>query len=1529
MKRRKLVALVAAAVLGTVTLVVFATAVFVTRTTAGREWLRGFIQPVVAGLAKGGSVYIGHLSGNLLNQVTVDSFAIRDKRGELLVSAGRTTVSYNPRDLADYRILIHRARIEHPYVHLVEHENGVWNFQEIFAKTGPSKPKNEARRGIGDYVVLDSVTLHDGTFLLSQRWHPDDSLHGSVRDSVIRAHLTDPERAVARTFDGYARTYAWRNLKGLISHVRLADPDSDVKFGQQFLVASLSADEFAPTFKFRNVTATVRRLADSLWLDVPHFDMPASTGHATGRVWWGSGLPTRYDIAVRGDSVSLDDVNWVYPDLPRTGGGTLDLKIANDPKDLHVVDFRIANMDVRSTKSHLTGNMSFGTGAPVLLVRNVDLRADPVDFDLLRTLNGKPFAEDWQGQLYGIVKGRGGPLTHFVVDDARARFEDAHVRGAVSTLTARGELDILKPAYTAFHGLDVNAGSIDLRTIEFLFPDFPRLGGTVSGTARLDSSWLDVRFSNADLVHHDGPAEPSHVTGSGRITYGTPFMSYDVSLAADPLSFTTLARSYPGLPLRGIVSGPIRARGSSPDLELSASLEGATGNFSFDGRIDIDTIGGMGAHGSGQFATLNLAGLLDKPTFPKGTLSGHYDVDVAGTTASTLQGSASLDLERTTIDSVRIYPSYARLRFADGRLLVDSLRLHTAVATVLASGGGIGLPKGNPDSLQISVVMDSLGGLRPLLPRPDTTVLGAAADAVDSLTGRVEFRGWARGRLDSLGLLGTLNGADLFYNGTSAHGFAASLDLHNIVEAPTGTMRLSVDSAVVNGIALDSIGGVLRADEPTRAQFALGALSHNGPTLAAGGTWFRDADSNAVMLDRAEATTSAGAWRLAGPAHFVLDRFGTRVDSLVVHNPDSAVVTLSANVPDTGAASVHLRGLRLPMRDFGIAAQLVDSISGIGNVDVNVTGTKSHPLLAGTAAITGIKRNGVELDRVASNITMNDRRAAVNLAVIRQGDSSLVATVDLPVDFRLFGLKLRNDSISGILRADTTDLSLLQLVSPSLKNVQGKLVANLGVHGTLHPILLSGAVNIINGSADVPPLGKIRLTNINGGISGAASSTGQDSINVAVSAVSDGGNARLLGWLKNSGQKNVPPSFDFFLGARDFHAFSDRNVADLYLSTLDSLRLTGDLNRPVLTGSLLVDKGSIFLPDRDIARKQTAELFAEPAPAEGPTGLNALAAIQKLRTNLQIPNLTVRLAENEVRLRSAEANVRLAGELRVLKSAGSTRLYASRAEALPGLAVEGALSTVGGTYNLNLGLVQREFQVLPGGTVTFNGAPENPTLNIFAQYNVKQYRDRDLEIRVNLHGPLLPYPQIDFSSNQEYISTSDLLSYLLTGRPGFDFASNPNTQQVVASFIAPTVSAYTADRLRQSLGSWLDAFRFELGAASNAQAPGAAQASNLGLSGYFYGATIGAEKQFANNLFLSLNTGLCQFDPNRVSNNTSFNPLANLGAKVEYRFKPTLSGQLTYDPSTQARTCSPGLTTIGVVPTPPQFGLSLSHTWRF
>ena len=54
------------------------------------------------------------------------------------------------------------------------------------------------------------------------------------------------------------------------------------------------------------------------------------------------------------------------------------------------------------------------------------------------------------------MKARGGPLTHFVVDEAHGEFRDAHVPGAESRFSGNGELDILFPAFTAFHGFHVD-----------------------------------------------------------------------------------------------------------------------------------------------------------------------------------------------------------------------------------------------------------------------------------------------------------------------------------------------------------------------------------------------------------------------------------------------------------------------------------------------------------------------------------------------------------------------------------------------------------------------------------------------------------------------------------------------------------------------------------------------------------------------------------------------------------------------------------------------------------------------------------------------------------------------------------------------------------------------------------------------------------------------------------------------------------------------------------------------------------------
>src|SRR6185437_668479 len=265
-----------------------------------------------------------------------------------------------------------------------------------------------------------------------------------------------------------------------------------------------------------------------------------------------------------------------------------------------------------------------------------------------RTLNGKKFPYDWQGDINGTVRASGGPLNHFKVEESALIFDDAHVPGAVTEARGEGELDILFPAFTAFHSFNVDVATLDLRTLQYLNPLFPRIKGTVSGTATLDSSWLDVRFSNANLLHHDGNLPVSRTTGSGRVTWGDKYLTYDLALQAQPLSFTALQHSYPLLPLRGSYTGPVQVKGTSPNLLVNTTLTGAAGTFAFNGLVDADPEE-YAARGKVTSTNLDLRTLLESSQLPHTQLTGQYDLDLRGSDLGTLTGRAVAQIEKSTL----------------------------------------------------------------------------------------------------------------------------------------------------------------------------------------------------------------------------------------------------------------------------------------------------------------------------------------------------------------------------------------------------------------------------------------------------------------------------------------------------------------------------------------------------------------------------------------------------------------------------------------------------------------------------------------------------------------------------------------------------------------------------------------------------------------------------------------------------------------------------------------------------------------
>ena len=1523
MKRRHLVVLVSAFTLITIVFIAVVTLSVGVGTDAGREQIRVLIQQQV-GSRVNGKLHIGKIRGGLLTGFTLDSFAIRDTEDSLLVSTGRIAVDYDPRDLMDRRLLFKNVRVEHPVVRLRQYAKGDWNFQRVFKSKGPST--DAPGRSFGDYVVLDSVRVRDGQFILTRPWSPDDSLTGAKRDSAIRRNLTNPAREIRRSSDGYVHTYRWSRATGFLPHVRIADPDSN-RFGQEYVIGSLKVEEQEPPFSFRDARGVVRKLGDSIFVDIAKFDLPASTGSAKGKIWWGSNLPVRVDVRVRGDSVSLSDVAWVYPTLPRDGGGSTNLHIRNNARNLRIFEYALSDMDVRSTRSRLKGAMTFVVGGPVLGVTEVDLRAAPVNFDLLRTLAGEPLPVDWQGDLIGYVRGPGGPLTNFVVSESDVTFRDTHVRGAISRASGRGELDILYPALTAFHGFDVAVETLDLRSIQFLFPAFPRLGGIVSGTATLDSSWLDVRFSNANVTHRNGPGDPTRVTGSGRVTYGEQFLTYDVAVNAQPLSLTMLSRAYP-LGLKGLMSGPITAKGTTEDMQLTLQLDGPAGRITYNGKVDAYPLS-VAATGTGRVEALDLGQLLAEAKSPPGWITGGYQLDVRGDTndIGTLRGTASMLVERSEIDGIRVFPSRLRAHFADGRMYVDTLRLESVAASVTASGA-LGLTSRVSDSLRYQVAVDSLGGLRRYVSRLTSTFAARPGAPVDSLAGSFVVTGSARGSLRDLQVNGKITGSELFVRREAGREITGAFTLANVFTAPSGSVNLRFDDLNVGLIALDTLAATLRFESGRSGAFTLGALAKNNVRLSASGDLGRTEAATDVVVRELALLTDSSSWTLRGPASVRLQSAGgVAVDSLVLANRRGGRIELTGFVSDTGKGRILLRADSVSLHDVGQVAQLDRAFSGWAHVAVQGAGTSLAPVMNMQARMHDVRYGGVRLQRVNATGEYAGRRAQVALDLTSGGRTALVARGSLPIELKYFGARLLEDSLTGSIRTDSGSFDIIEAMIPGLRDAKGRLVANMDIGGTWKHPDIAGALRVEDGEVTVDELGiRLRGVQVDLGLFGHRDSLAVRRV-FAWSGTTPGDSLSLTGNVVYRDVNN--PRLDLTLKTRTFRALDKRSLARLEVSTTGSgIQLAGRLRGARLTGGLVVDRGTIYLPDPELARKQRVDLMAQMQLSDTATLDRQLMPTpsSKLLESILIDDVRITLGD-EVWLRSREANIKLGGSLDVQRGVRQRRVLATGFLDPDSLALtlDGVLRAERGTYNLSLGPVQREFQV-EGGTITFYPVADFTAteLNISALHTVRASKEADLRIRVRLTGPVSS-PIVGLESAESFVlSQSDLVSYLIFGQPNFELTSDGKRNvQLAAQTLFPSAQTLAASQLRGVLGSLADVIQLR---------PGSADPTAIGEKGsdalvdIFKTTRIGAEKQITDNLFVSVSAPLCQFGGGSSDASDSDVLTSGLSGKIEYRLSRDASIKAGKEPS--GLVC--GRSTTGrVVPTPSQWGLSLFKTWRF
>ncbi|HKH93971.1 MAG TPA: translocation/assembly module TamB domain-containing protein, partial [Gemmatimonadaceae bacterium] len=685
----------------------------------------------------------------------------------------------------------------------------------------------------------------------------------------------------------------------------------------------------------------------------------------------------------------------------------------------------------------------------------------------------------------------------------------------------------------------------------------------------------------------------------------------------------------------------------------------------------------------------------------------------------------------------------------------------------------------------------------------------------------------------------------------------------------------------------------------------------------------------------------ASRWSLLAPTRVRNTPAGLTVDSLLLGN-GSARIGGSANIPMNAPVRGHLSAERMPLADIGVLAQLSTPIAGRLGFDLDIAGTRAAPTMTMIGRADSLKVGGLSAEAMRLSGRYASERVAMDATLVRGGRSILDASVDYPIAVTLFSARSAGDSLHGRIHADSVDLALVEALSPKLKNSTGRLSLDLAVSGEPKRPHVGGVATVRNGTIDIPDVG-LRFANIDMRLSVDPRSDSLTVEELRWTSPASAGTGSVRGSVVFRELKN--PRVDLRLDARGLRAVDKGGLARLDVSTGQSgLTISGTEADARLSGAVNIDRGTIYIPE--LVDKQIEEFnqeeFAEFFDTTDVRNRSLMPQPPaRFVENLRLEGVSVNVGD-EVWLRSQEANIKLGGSLNVTRARDTRATRRSSLgrgtsdEPVYQLALAGALSADRGTYTLDLGVVQREFQV-QSGRITFFGTPDfNPSIDVSALYRVKQSQRADIGVRARIVGPFYPQPSLELSSDDPLISQTDLVSYLVTGRPSAELnASNAAATQRAAEVLLPTVGARLSRALSEQFGGWVDMFQIQTGTLDDraTSATGTVSARSQ-FQSVLSGTRLGGEKQISDRLFLSFSTGLCQLGSSNDKEQQGVTGFVNsIEGKLEYRFPVLLPDQLSLragrEPAASALRCGSTGSVRGFVATPQQWGISLFRSWSF
>src|SRR5204863_303992 len=513
----------------------------------------------------------------------------------------------------------------------------------------------------------------------------------------------------------------------------------------------------------------------------------------------------------------------------------------------------------------------------------------------------------------------------------------------------------------------------DFRFIDRRFAGVPG-AGVVSGDVRLRSHGerlLEVGLDPLRLAYRGGTVvgrlTALSVADSGLVALRDADLDareFDLDFARpflDTLPFDGLRGSFPTLPLQGAVTGPVKLAGPLGALETHVDLHSRGGDVRGDGTLILD-LPHYGAQDLQVTARdLDLAHWVGSVA-PSSRLSFTINAEFAGDSAVPPLGTVQAILEPSQFAGAGLDSGAVRVRFADRRLYVDSLRVAQSGLTSTGSGS-LGWTRGTRGQLALDFDADSLNVLDPLVRWLAGGAPDAPADPGGEVEGTAPLAGSAhlllrlQGSLDSLGLDARATVERLEWRAWRVPAGRGHFTWQP-GPAPAFALEATLDSIAHGAFGFSGAFAAARGTPDSLTWLARSRLGE-GAAFLAGGRFARRAaqpggGALAVGLDSLAVQFPGDAWVLERPTELTVTDSAATVTGLVLQSAyGTGKLVLQGALPTRGRADAHLQLEGFPL--VGVYALLERDTAGVGGtvtVTAGLSGTRASPVSSGSFSLS-------------------------------------------------------------------------------------------------------------------------------------------------------------------------------------------------------------------------------------------------------------------------------------------------------------------------------------------------------------------------------------------------------------------------------------------------------------------------------------------------------------------------------------------------------------------------------------------------